>query len=294
MTGLVAAAAGLLLVGGVYALVLGLSRTSQSAAGSRGSGGGALGPLWGRLTRRPPGKPGRRRDLLLLLSLAMGLAVAAATGWLIALPLIPVLAFGLPYLLVLPKARDVALLEALDRWVRSLASTLTTGKSITDAIRISRRTAPDLLAEELGVLVARLNNRMETREALIRFADALDSPDADSVVAALILAANRGSNGASVTLQALADSLQSQLKGRRVIETERAKPYVVVRQVTIITLVTLAVAVVLGRGFFAPYGTPIGQIILSVLVTLYLGSLLLMRRQARQRPRERILVGQRR
>jgi tight adherence protein B len=110
-------------------------------------------------------------------------------------------------------------------------------------------------------------------------------------VAALILAANRGSNGASTTLHALADSLQAQLKGRRVIETERAKPYVVVRQVTIITMVTLAAAFVVGGSFFAPYGTPLGQVILSVLITLYLGSLLLMRRQARQRPRERVLVG---
>jgi tight adherence protein B len=291
VTGLVAAAAGLLLVGGGYAIILGLSRTWSPSGSPRDPGPSAQGTLWARVSRRPPGHRGRRRDLVLLLSLVLGLAVAAASGWLIALPLIPLLAFGLPYLLVLPKANDVALLEALDRWVRSLASTLTTGKSITDAIRISRRTAPELLREELGVLVARLNNRMETREALMRFADALDSPDVDAVVAALILAANRGSNGASVTLQALADSLQSQLKGRRVIESERAKPYVVVRQVTVITLVTLAAAVALGRGFFAPYGTPIGQVILSVLVSLYLGSLLLMRRQASQRPRERVLVG---
>jgi hypothetical protein len=202
-----------------------------------------------------------------------------------------VLTFGLPYLLVLPSARDVELLEALDRWVRSLAAALTTGRSIPDALRISRRTAPALLADELGVLVARLNNRWDTRDAMMRFSDALDSPDSDAVVAALILAANRGSNGASVTLNALADTLQAQLRGRRVIETERAKPYVVVRQVTIITLVTLAGAFLLGRGFFSPYGTPLGQVILSILVALYLGSLILMRRQAQQRPRERILVG---
>ena len=78
----------------------------------------------------------------------------------------PVLALGLPYLLAVPKPRDVELLEALDRWVRSLAATLATGKSITDAIRMSRRTAPPLLAEEIGVLVARLNNRWETQDAL--------------------------------------------------------------------------------------------------------------------------------
>jgi len=288
-----AAVAGLLLVGGLLALCLGLPRTWSEQRVSK-SASQPLGDAWGRLTCRPAGRRGRRRDLLLVGSILAGLVIASATGWVIALPLVPVLAFGLPYLLVLPRARDVELLEALDRWVRSLASALTTGKSITDAIRVSRRTAPESLAEELGVLVSRLNNRWETRDALTRFADDLDSPDADAVVAALILAAQRGSNGASVTLHALADSLQAQLKGRRVVETERSKPYVVVRQVTIITASTLGIAFVLGRDFFSPYATPFGQVILSVLITLYLASLLLMRRQARERTRERILAGHRR
>ena len=64
--------------------------------------------------------------------------------------------------------------------------------------------ADKTVAEEISTLVARLNNRWDSRDALRRFADDLDSPDADAVIAALILASNRGANGASVTLQALA------------------------------------------------------------------------------------------
>lgn len=284
----VAALAGLLLVGGVWLLAAGLRHrvprpgrpTSDSPA-----------KVWARWSRRPVGARGRRRDVVLALSLAGGVGVAAATGWLIALPLVPVLALGLPYLLTVPRARDIALLEALDRWVRSLSATLATGKSITDALRISRRTAPPLLADEVSTLVARLNNRWDTREALLRMADALDSPDADAVLAALILAARRGTNGASVTLQAMADSLQATLQGRRVIEVERSKPYVVVRQVTVISLGTLLVAFAVSPDFFAAYRSPVGQLVLGVLLLAYLGSLLLMRRKASQRERPRILVG---
>ena len=58
---------------------------------------------------------------------------------------------------------------------------------------------------------------------------------------------------------ALADSIQATLKGRRVIEIERSKPYVVVRQVTIISLITLAGVYLLSPGFFEPYRTPLGQ-----------------------------------
>ena len=285
----VAAAIGLLAVGGVLAIIRGLQPIPPTGRQLPEP----LAARWTRLTRRPVGRTGRRRDATLLAGVLVGLGVAVVSGWVIAIVAIPVLALGLPYLLTLPKPRDVELLEALDRWVRSLTATLTTGKSVTDAIRVSRRTAPSTIAEEVGLLVARLNNRWGTQDALLWFADDLDSPDADAVVAALILAANRGANGASATLHALADSIQAQLKGRRAIERERSKPYVVVRQVTVISLTTLALVLVLNPQFFEPYRTPIGQLILSVLVCLYLGSLILMRRRAQQRPRQRILVGQR-
>ena len=290
MTGILAIAAGLLIIGGLIGITYGLQR--QARRPSRRSE--SIKEWWARVTRRPNGSRGRQRDLILLGSMIIGFVSAMLTGWLILIIVLPVLALGLPYLLILPKQRDIELLEALDRWVRSLAATLATGKSITDAIRISRRTAPPLLMDEVNLLVTRLNNRWETRDALMRFADAIDSPDADGVVAALILASSRGANGASVTLQALADSIQAQLKGRRAIEVERSKPYVVVRQVTVISLSTLVLIFLLSPEFFAPYRTPLGQALLSVLLISYLASLLLMRRKAHQPDRPRILVGEHR
>lgn len=290
MSSILAITAGLLITGGLLGIVYGLRRQVRPVSQRTES----IQEWWARATRRPPGSRGRQRDMLLLLSMIIGCVIAMLTGWLILIVVLPLLALGLPYLLILPKPRDIQLLEALDRWVRSLAATLATGKSITDAIRITRRTAPPLLADEINLLVTRLNNRWETRDALMRFADAIDSPDADGVVAALILASSRGANGASVTLQALADSIQAQLKGRRVIEVERSKPYVVVRQVTVISLSTLVLVFLLSPDFFAPYRTPIGQTLLSALLIIYLASLLLMRRKAHQPDRPRILVGEHR
>lgn len=279
---------GLLLVGGVIGLVTGLRRRAEPV---RATVRVSPAERWARISRRPPGTAGRRRDVLLVAAVVAGVVIAALTQFVIAVAVVPVLVLVVPAILATPKAHDVQLLEALDRWVRTLSAALPTGKSIPDAIRLSRRTAPMELETDLGVLVARLNNRWETRDALMRFADALDNPDVDGVVAALILASNRGSNGAAITLTALADSLQAQLKGRREVETERAKPYTVVRQVTLVTGVTLAAAFLFGSEFFAPYGTAIGQVILAALIAAYLGSLAVMRRRARQRPRERILVG---
>jgi tight adherence protein B len=287
VTGMLAVTAGLLITAGLLGIVRGTRRNTSATSMHRSS----TAELWTKITRRPPGRVGQRRDTILLSSVIIGGIVTLLTGWLILVVVLPILALGLPYLLILPKPRDIELLEALDRWIRSLAATLATGKSITDAIRISRRTAPPQIADEISLLVARLNNRWETRDALMRFADAIDSPDADAVVAALILASSRGANGASVTLQALADSLQAQLKGRRAVEVERSKPYVVVRQVTIISLATLILVFTGSPAFFAPYRTPLGQALLSVLLISYIGSLLMMRRKARQPARSRLLIG---
>ena len=223
-------------------------------------------------------------------SVVAGLVVAASTGWVVAIVVAPLLALGLPYLLTIPAARDIQLLEALDRWVRGLAATLSTGRSVTDSIRMSRRTAPPIIADQVAMLTSRLDNRWDTRQALQRFADDLDSADADPVVAALMLAADRGAVGASTTLRELAESIQDQLKGRRLIETERSKPYVVVRQVTVITMITLIGVFVLSPGFFAAYRTPVGQVVLSVLIVCYIASLILLRRRAKQPPRDRILI----
>ncbi|QGN34567.1 type II secretion system F family protein [Microlunatus sp. Gsoil 973] len=290
MQPVLAAWAGMLIVGGVIMVVIGLRRRPDVRRPPRREAE-SLGRLWARITRRPPGEAGRRRDLILLAAVIAGFVLAAATGWLIMIVVAPAVAWVLPLILVPPRDRDVILLEALDRWVRNLSAALPTGKSVPDAIRLSGRTAPDAIAEPLGGLITRLNNRWDSRDALMRFADDLDSPDADTVIAALILAADRGANGAALTLSELADSIQSQLKGRREIATERAKPYIVVRQVTVITAVTLGAAFLFARAFFEPYGTGLGQVILAVLIALYLGSLLLMRRRATPPKRQRILIG---
>jgi len=291
MAPVLAAWVGILLVGGVILVAAGLRRRPAAPVVVRRRDGQSLSQLWARVSRRPAGEAGRRRDLFLLVAVIAGFAVAALTGWLIMIAVLPAIAWVLPLILSPPKDRDVVLLEALDRWVRSLSASLPTGKSVPDAIRLSGRTAPDAIAEPLGGLITRLNNRWDSRDALMRFADDLDSPDADTVIAALILAANRGANGAALTLTELADSIQSQLKGRREIATERAKPYIVVRQVTVITTITLGAALIFAHTFFEPYGTPLGQLILAVLIALYLGSLLLMRQRATPQKRQRILIG---
>ena len=242
-----------------------------------------------RLWTDPVDNITRRRALLGLLAVLAGAEAAALTGWWLLLLVVPAVAVVLPMLLSAPPNRELELIQAMDRWVRTLGSLLPTGRSISDAIRVSVRQAPEVLAPNLRCLSARLDDRWTIEQALLAMAEELDSPDADAVLAALALAAQRGGTGAGTTLSALADNLQDRLRALREISTERAKPRFVVRQVTLITAVVLGMAMLFGGSFFAPFGTPIGQLLLGVLVTAYLSSLLFLRRMTLPRPRQRIL-----
>ena len=282
MGGFLAAVCGVLLSGGVVLAVAGFnSPPAQRSSLSTG--------LWKTIVESRAGQVVRRRWWQALLALGAGLVAASLTGWPLLAVLVPAVAYGLPVVLSAPSNRDLALLEALDRWVRTLGSLLPTGRSIQDAIRVSVRQSPALLAPHLRLLAVRLGDRWTIQQALFALADDLDSPDADAVLAALSLAAQRGGTGASATLAALADNIQDRLRALREIETERAKPRFVVRQVTLITLVVLGLALAFGGSFFAPYGTDLGQILLAALVAAYLGSLLFLRRMTLPRPRQRIL-----
>ena len=280
MTAVLASLLGALLIGGVLLVIAGF-RPREARPARRPASGSRAGARVGALVRT--------HGLRLAIGVVAGVAFAAVTGMSVMVVVVPLAVVGLPMLLSAPANRDIEMLEALDRWVRGLAATLPTGRSITDAIRVSVRNAPALLIAPLGLLVARLDERWTAPEALRAMADELDSPDADAVLAALALAAERGGTGATATLHALADSIQDRLKARREIETERAKPRIVVRQVTLVTVAVLALALVFGREFFAPYGTPLGQAILLSLLALYVASLEMLRRMTTPRRRDRIL-----
>ncbi len=223
------------------------------------------------------------------LGITLGIIVFGITGWFVLLLAVPAAVVGLPILFAAPPNRDVEMLEALDRWVRTLATIVPTGKSVMEAIRLSQRSAPAMLTPGLQRLRGRVDDQVSTHEALLGLADDWDSPDSDAVVAALILAAARGGVGVTATLRELADSIQHRLTSLREISAERAKPRVVVRQVTLVTTVMLFAALTLGGDFFQPFNSWLGQIILATLLAAYAGSLLILRRLTLAPARERVL-----
>ena len=108
---------------------------------------------------------------------------------------------------------------------------------------------------------ARLRARWATEEALRAFADELDDATGDLVAANLILGARRRGAGLASVLEGLAESVAADVRARRQVEADRAKPRATARWVTLIS-VSVLVVLALSGDYVEPYGTPLGQVLL--------------------------------
>ena len=270
MTALLPAAAGALLVAGILGVFAGLRPTPPRAAAPR-----TTTPLSSRLAA-----VSRRTRVLASVGLAAGVVVAALTGWLLALVLLPAAAAGLPLLLSAPPATTrIDRLEAMEEWTRSLSGVLTAGVGLEQALLATLRSTPEAIRPEVAALAARLRARWSTQDALRAFADDLDDATGDVIAANLLLGAARRGSGLASVLDALAESVAADVRARREVEADRAKPRATARWVTIITVTVLGFLALTGQ-YVAPFATPLGQVILAVLLTLYVATLVWMRTMA--------------
>lgn len=226
---------------------------------------------------------------LLLVGVAVGLLAALLTGWLIAIVVAPAAIAGLPVLLSAPPAdKEVKRLEAMEEWIRSLSGVLTAGIGLEQALMSSLRSTPEPIRPEVGRLVARLRARWTTETAIRAFADDLNDPTGDLIASNLLLGARRRGTGLATVLNALAESVGSDVRARREIEADRAKPRSNARLITLITLGVLAFLALSGD-YIAPFGTPFGQAVLAILLTAYAATLAWMRNMAHGKPPPRFI-----
>ncbi|GGB21789.1 membrane protein [Flexivirga endophytica] len=271
MTPFIPAMAGALILGGVLGTILGFRRTPEKPPAPART---RL-PLVARLAQTSP-----QTRALLLGGAGAGLIIALLTGWIIAIAAVPAAVVGLPALLSSKgAAAKIDRLEALEDWIRSLAGVLTVGVGLEQGLIATGRSVPEPIAPEVNLLVRRLQARWNTEDALRAFADDLDDPTGDLVAANLILGARRRGRGLASVLEALAASVAADVRARRQIEADRAKPRSTARWVTTITAGVLVFLAMTGQ-YVAPYRTPIGEAIAGLLLCAYVATLIWMRRMA--------------
>lgn len=275
---LVPALAGALIVAGLIGVAVGMRPTAGKAT---------------KLQPRPLRQitaTSRRTRVLLLAGLGVGILAWLITGWPLALIAGPVAVVGLPMLLSSSSAAArIERLEAMEEWTRSLSGVLTVGVGLEQALVATLRSTPAPIAPEVTRLVARLGARWVTEDALRAFAAELDDATGDLVAANLILGARRRGAGLASVLEGLAESVASDVRARRAVEADRAKPRATARWVTLISASVLIVLALSGT-YVEPYQSPLGQVILVGLLSTYVATLVWMKRMAIGRALPRFLT----
>jgi len=256
----------------------------------------ALAAWRGELTGTGPGRWRQRlagveqAQLRGLLAAGVGVAALVLTRWPAAGAVGAGVGWAAPGLLGASRRRQRAMArtEAVAAWAEMLRDTLAAG-GLREAILASRRVAPAPIAAEVGALVER-SEYAPLGVALRQFAHAVDDPVADHVVAALVVATERQASGLRDMLGRIAASAREQAGMRMRIEAGRARTYAQARFVVGFTpLFALGVAL-MSPGYFTPFGTLAGQVVLAGVGAAFIASLWGLARLAEPASTARLLA----
>lgn len=279
-----------------------------------GLGLGVVLLVWGLRGQEPrPPRPATRtdrRDLLLrrlglrgnarskararnlVIGLVVGLIAAIATSTAIWVVVVPIAAILLPELMSGGGGQlALARAEGLETWTRSLSGVLITGTGLEEAIRASLAATPAAIRPEMGRMVARLEAGQPIEAAVRAWADEMNDATADLIAGALIMGSRTRKGGLAAALGELADAVADQTRMLQQIEAERAAPRTTSRWVTVISLALMAF-LLFNPSFSAAYRTPMGQLVLAVVIAAYLAVLWWMRSISIGKPLPRFLVNE--
>ncbi|EFQ83072.1 bacterial type II secretion system domain protein F [Aeromicrobium marinum DSM 15272] len=239
-------------------------REERSVVGPRSGVQPALRRLGARV-------PGTAAAVLVTLLLTRWPVLAAAAGALVFFG--PALFGG-----AAQEKRAIAKLEGLAAWTESLRDTIAGAVGLEQAIPATAYAAAPSIAPQLTILADRLRVRTPLPVALQRFADDLDDPSADLIVAALMLNAKLRGPGLRDVLTSLADSAREELEMRRRVGAGRASTRRSVQIVMAISIAFVFGLTLFNRDYVEPFSSALGQVVLLVVMLFFVAGFAWMRR----------------
>lgn len=233
---------------------------------------------------------GARRALM---GIGAGLVILLLTGWPVLGIAIGLLVWFAPMLFggLASEKRGMARLEGLAAWTESLRDTIAGAVGLEQAIPATAYAASPAIRPALIRLTDRLRVRTPLPTALQGFADDIDDPSADLIVATLILNARLRGPGLRDVLSSLARSARADLDMRRRIAASRSSTRRSVQIVMGVTVVFVLGLAIFNRSYVEPYSTPIGQVVLVLVIGLFAAGFIWMRRLSEYEMPERFLLG---
>ncbi len=165
------------------------------------------------------------------------------------------------------RRRQLARSEAVATWAEMLRDLLVSNAGLHEAIGKSARVAPAAIRDEVKALYVR-TQRGELAPALTRFADDLDDGIADTVVTALQIADQRAVADLGGMLAAVANSTRESVAMQLRINAARARTYRTAQLIAGIVAFFVGVLVLTNRGYMAPFGTAVGQLVLALVAAV--------------------------
>lgn len=196
--------------------------------------------------------------------------VGLATRWPVAAFAAAMLVWYLPDLLGsrAGAAADIELADAVAAWTEMLRDNVLGPAGLEGALLATAPLAPDPLRPQVAALAARLA-RQPPAKALAAFADEVDHPVAEFVVAGLARSYDCPSAQLGLLLSTLASFARDEASMRARVDAARSRIRTSVK-VLVVSMATTAVAMaVLSADLMRAYATPAGQAVLATIVVLW-------------------------
>ena len=207
----------------------------------------------------------------------VGAAIGAGVGWTLRSALQPT-----------TSRRVVGRLEALATWIEALRDAVAAHRGLLAAIESTVASAPILVKANVAGLVARIESGTPLDKALVAFAQELDDAAVDEAIAPLILASRFGGSDLQHLLATAAANTRDQIALWQRTEVARARPRRDMRLVIAVTLAFTLGILIIGHGYFRPFGTAAGQMALGVVASLFAAGFAAMNRLSRPVPMPRL------
>ena len=209
--------------------------------------------------------------LQLVLAVALGLGGWYVTGW-AAAGLVGAMAGWMgPLMVRAPKKRHAVTdeIEAYSQWAEQVRDLVGASGSLFEAVVLSAGNAPARLRPAV-VNMAALARTLGLPHALDWFAAEMRSPFADRLVLGMKIAWD---SGARVTeaFESTARGMRNEVEMRRRNEVANSRAWTQVTAILFVTIISVGFMFVFNRGFFEPFGTLIGQVVLLAAGILIFG-----------------------
>ena len=211
--------------------------------------------------------------LQIIITAALAFGAWYLTGWYAAALLTAAAGWAGPKMAKAPSLRKKATeeIEAYSQWAEQIRDLVASSGSLYEAVTLSADNSPELLRPAVRQMTA-IARTTGLPPALDWFANEMRSPHADRLVLGLRIAWDSGAR-VSEAFDSTARRMRGEVDVRRRNEVGNSRAWTQVVAILGVTLISVMLLAVLNRGFFEPFSSFIGQLVLLGVGGLIVGSI---------------------